>query len=326
MRVFVYEFTTAAGTTHFFLDSLRAEGQAMLSAVAEDLSRVPDVEVLSIPTGNGEKHRFRELARKADFTLVIAPELDDILAQRCQWAEDAGGQLLGPSLSAVRLMADKYYLGQLLQNQQIPTPETCLLTPEKADSLKCFPAVLKPRFGAGSLATFFLESQNDIRRRIATARGEGYTGDFILQPFIPGQAASVVFLIGPKQRLALIPATQSLSTDGRFHYLGGSLPLPAEMAERACRLATRAIDQVPGLLGFIGVDLILGNDPDGSQDRVIEINPRLTTSYIGLRALAESNLAESMLDIAIGKEIAPLKWRSDQVQFYSDGHVAMTVD
>ena len=40
-----------------------------------------------------------------------------------------------------------------------------------------------------------------------------------------------------------------------------------------------------------------------SGDRVIEINPRLTTSYVGLRALARFNLAEALLAvIRIGEE------------------------
>src|SRR5207245_3158281 len=146
------EFTCAAGTTHAFVDSLHAEGRAMLSAVTDDLVRVPGVEVASFPIGSGEeKQKFRELARQADFTLVNAPELDDILAERCQWVEDTGGRLLGPSLPAVRMTADKYGLGQVLQQQQIPTPETWLLGADKIDSFVHFPAVLKPRSGAGSL-------------------------------------------------------------------------------------------------------------------------------------------------------------------------------
>jgi predicted ATP-grasp superfamily ATP-dependent carboligase len=324
MRVFVYEFTCAAGTTHAFVDSLLAEGQAMLSAVTDDLVRVSGVEVVSFPIGSGEeKQKFQELARKADFTLVIAPELDDILAERCQWVEDTGGRLLGPSLPVVRLMADKYALGQLLQEQNIPTPETRLLRAGTVEiSERLFPAVLKPRFGAGSLATYLIESPTDLSGFTVAARDEGCSGDLIVQPFTPGLAVSVGFLIGPKQRLALLPANQNLSADGRFHYQGGSVPLPADLAGRACRLATRAIDQVPGLLGFVGVDLVLGLAPDGGQDYVIEINPRLTTSYIGLRALAESNLAEALLKIAVGENVAPLKWRPGRIQFRSDGRVS----
>ena len=38
-----------------------------------------------------------------------------------------------------------------------------------------------------------------------------------------------------------------------------------------------------GLNGWVGVDLILGPDIKGSKDFVFEINPRLTTSYLGAR-------------------------------------------
>jgi predicted ATP-grasp superfamily ATP-dependent carboligase len=154
----------------------------------------------------------------------------------------------------------------------------------------------------------------------AVVKHEGFNGNMILQRFVPGQATSVVFLIGPKQRLSLLPASQNLSDHGRFHYRGGTVPLPAELADRACRLAKQAIEQIPGLLGYVGVDLVLGSASDGSQDSVIEINPRLTTSYIGLRALAETNLAEALLSVVVGSQTA-LKWRSGQVHFCTDGKV-----
>src|SRR5262249_33907339 len=117
------------------------------------------------------------------------------------------------------------------------------------------------------------------------------------------------------------PAAQSLSADGRFRYEGGELPLPAPLATRAVRLARSAVEAVPGLAGYVGVDLVLGGAADGSADWIIEINPRLTTSYLGLRELAEQNLAEMTVRVVLGQVIDPPRWRSGRVRFRSDGTI-----
>jgi predicted ATP-grasp superfamily ATP-dependent carboligase len=181
-----------------------------------------------------------------------------------------------------------------------------------------FPVVCKPRFGAGSQATFLLRRAHDLSGARDRATAEGWSGELLLQPFVPGQAASVASLIGPRGRLSLLPAEQRLSDDGRFHYLGGRLPLADALAERARRLADRALAAVPGLQGYVGVDVALG--ADASEDQVIEINPRLTTSYIGLRKLARSNLAAAMLDVILGREPVELAWEAGSISFAADGH------
>ena len=118
-----------------------------------------------------------------------------------------------------------------------------------------------------------------------------------------------------------MPTEQILSEDGRFHYLGGRMPLAQSLAERAIRIARQAMDTVAGWRGYVGVDLVLGAAADGSQDYVIEINPRLTTSYVGLRVLAESNLAEALLKAGQGLEVGDLRWQSGSVAFSADGRV-----
>jgi predicted ATP-grasp superfamily ATP-dependent carboligase len=78
---------------------------------------------------------------------------------------------------------------------------------------------------------------------------------------------------------------------------------------------------MPPCTGYVGVDLILGGDPDGHEDAVIEINPRLTTSYVGLRAVAEQNLAEQMLRVAHGAT-AEVTFKNRAVQFDTIGTVS----
>jgi predicted ATP-grasp superfamily ATP-dependent carboligase len=90
--------------------------------------------------------------------------------------------------------------------------------------------------------------------------------------------------------------------------------------ERARRLARAAVQSLPDPVGWVGVDLVFGNDEKGRDDTVIEINPRLTTSYVGLRAICRENLAAAMLAVAQGRRPA-LSWRAEAIQFTADGRI-----
>jgi predicted ATP-grasp superfamily ATP-dependent carboligase len=313
-RVFVYEFTCAApaeSADSAGAASLRAAGEAMLDAVMADFQRVPSVEAFTIRNAVNEETVFREAARSADWSLVIAPEFHDILLTRCQWVLEEGGKLLGPSPEAVRLCSDKLALFRHWDRHGVRTPETI---PADASAGVTWngPIVRKPRFGAGSLDTRLLRQFSD---KPATST----LGRLIEQPFVSGLPASVALLIGSRNRLALQPASQRLSADGRFQYLGGRVPLQPELARRAEQIAQQAIDAVFGLFGYVGVDLVLGDD---GRDWAIEINPRLTTSYVGFRALADANLAEVMLRLAEGCKPPAITWKPGSVEFAPDATVA----
>jgi predicted ATP-grasp superfamily ATP-dependent carboligase len=127
----------------------------------------------------------------------------------------------------------------------------------------------------------------------------------------------VAVLCGPAGNIALQPCEQILET-GTFAYLGGRTPIPLPLAERAKSLALAAIAAMPPTTGYVGVDLVLGEQADGSQDVVIEINPRLTTSYVGLRQVCKQNLAQAMLDVACGR-LVDLSFREERVEFRADG-------
>jgi predicted ATP-grasp superfamily ATP-dependent carboligase len=336
MRAFVYEYLSsgAAGDASA-LPSLQREGWAMLSAVLEDLARRPEIETLTLldsqrqyapgswpagtivhfaETGNEEK-LFRTLAAAADFCLVIAPEFDGLLEQRSRWVEEEGGRLLGPSTAAIRLTADKLALTCHWQKHRIPTPtvlESLLETPSNSF---VYPLVAKPRYGAGSQATFLLHNPEDLAAAVLQARAEGWSNPLLLQAYAPGLAVSVSFLSGSDKRRSLPAVQQRLSDDGRFHYLGGRLPLPPALDHRARHLAERAAGCVEGLHGWFGVDLVLGAAEDGRGDSAIEINPRLTTSYLGLRRLARFNLMEALLAVAAGLSTPPWEWGRDTIAF-----------
>ncbi len=334
MKLFLYEWTCAGGGNQGLSAALRAEGWAMLAALAADCARLPNVQCLTLleescphDLGCGcqriraadEAAAFRHRAARADATLVIAPECDNILLDRCRCVLEVGGRLLGPLPGAVALASDKLALARHFQECGVPTPPAVRGEGSGVRG-RVFPAVCKPRFGAGSQATFLIPKEEEMEETLARARQEIPT-EMIVQPFVPGTAVSAAFLAGPQQLTALLPGYQHLSADGRFHYLGGEIPLPPPLAQRAVHWGRRAVEAVAGLQGYVGVDLVLGEATDGSGDVVIEINPRLTTSYIGLRQLAKDNLAEAMLHLVAGKEIPPLSWRAGSVRFHAGGRV-----
>jgi tyramine---L-glutamate ligase len=355
MLVFIYESQTAGGWMHWDeppQESLLREGRAMVAALATDFSRLPDVEVLllryhrvSLPqlpsnvrvqviTSLDEHNsEFLAAAKAAHWSVPIAPDGADLLV-RCLHVADASGRLLAPSSETMQRVSDKHATAKHLIEHGVPAPEGILLMGEPSPELVAqfsqidvddafralqaitaddfeFPAVFKPCFGAGSLNVRYLQTRDDVPSIDSPHR---------LERYCPGLAASVAVLCGPNENVALQPCTQRLSQDGRFTYLGGSTPLAPILAGRAKRLARRAIATLDDLLGYLGVDLVLSDDPTGADDVVIEINPRLTTSYVGLRAACRENLAAAMLDVAEGRP-CKLSWRDEPVEFDSDGAV-----
>jgi predicted ATP-grasp superfamily ATP-dependent carboligase len=285
----------------------------MRDALADDFHAIDGVVCRTLDSDDPAE--FRQQAAAADFTLVVAPESSGILLDRCRRVIEAGGMLLGPSPEAVELCGDKLALARHFQSRGVPHPETWPLGGEPRGR---FPVVWKPRDGAGSQSTFLIRNDAD---RAAVERID-LPADLIAQAHVPGRAASAAVLIGPDEMRVLPPCLQSLSTDGRFQYLGGSLPIPAELAFRATRLAEAAVSGIAGLRGYVGVDLVLGEKSE--NDVVIEINPRLTTSYVGLRRYARGNLAAAMLRAVEGRAIGPLEWRTGRVAFSAEGQCEFT--
>ena len=335
MRLFIYEFITGGGT--FSVPSwgvpggsLLAEGGAMIRALTEDFLRIPEISVLSMWDARlpmtlsplveaveihdrlQEENQFRRLASSCDATLVIAPEIDDQLLHRCERVESVGGILMNSSLEFVKLTSDKQLTIDTLQAAGIRVPRSEILNDNAHLRGRKEPVVIKPRFGAGSCDLHFLQPDDSCSKKFDT------DGSLVIQSYCRGEPASIAFLCSSHQKMPLFPFSQKLGKD--FSYGGGTSIDAPSIRDRICHLAGKALDALEGARGYVGVDIVIGENPDGSDDAVIEINPRLTTSYIGNRAIAEQNLADAMLR-AFRDESIELKRHSKYVSFTADGHV-----
>ena len=357
MRIFAYEFITGGGT-HGASESapdgpLLSEGLAMISRLAEDLATADQVDQVTclwdqrlpppptiencqwLPVDSSQHHdqAVREQAADADWTIVIAPEFDGHLGRIAGDAIKAGGRLLGPGIGWIHRGTNKEHFGLLLQQAEIrcpqgltipagSTPKSCVEVFERLKSNE--PLVLKPNDGAGCDGIQkYTKSDFVSFFQVISGGNETVPRTTRIETFIPGLPASIAMLLGPTGALPLRWCAQSIEWSDAAAatptYNGGMLPeknFQARCESLALKVAALMSDEI----GYVGLDLVLGKAIDGSEDAIIELNPRLTTSYVGLSQATSHNLAEAMLQHAQGERVS-LNWDNLPVIFSADGEI-----
>jgi predicted ATP-grasp superfamily ATP-dependent carboligase len=109
---------------------------------------------------------------------------------------------------------------------------------------------------------------------------------------------------------------QRVSASRSFAYSGGATPLEHPLADRAAAAALRACRALPGLRGYVGVDVVLTR----SEAVVIEVNPRLTTAYLGVRSAIGANVAALALAACAGRLLPPPPARR-RIRFSAAGRI-----
>lgn len=333
VSILVYEHLTAGGVADAVPVALADAGLAMWRALVDDFASAGCKvwttvgEREEITTGKDATTRIRsagevdalvhDLALKCDGAIIVAPETDGILASWIERFTAWKVPVLNCSAKTIALCADKYALWKHLDKHgvaAVPTKaasaEALLQGMREALAAAGGAYIIKPRDGAGCESTFLCRSPGDVERLRERVTGEKW----IAQPWVSGTPVSMSFIAGGKGLRPLLAGAQNIQGDSELSYAGGTLPLSKKLADRAIWLATQAVKTLKDLRGFIGVDLILGDGP--KDDVVVEINPRVTVSYCGLRLLCGTNLPKAMID-----DDAPIKWRRGSVSFDHAGRI-----
>lgn len=333
VNILVYEHVIAGGLSGEIPAALADAGQAMWQAAVDDFAAAGckvwttsgdredinrDGRAMSRITPAAELDALvRQLAAKCDAAIIIAPETDGILARWVKRLETMKVPVLNCSAKTIGLCGDKLELSRHLAKRGVATPparaaDAGVLLDAIGESLRVMGGayVIKPRDGAGCESTFVCRVHAEAEALRSRLSGE----QWIVQPFVEGIAASVSFIADGEQARPLLAGRQLIEGGHELHYLGGELPLPPRLARRAVWLGEQALATLRGLRGFIGVDVVLADAP--GDDVVIEINPRLTVSYCGLRSLCMGNLAAAMMAPA-----RALRWRRRRIAFDNAGRV-----
>lgn len=334
MRILVHEFVSGGGLAGQEVPaSLAREGSAMRAALVADLAALgrhevvttadsrfplppsPGVEVVTLARGAST---LDTLMASADAVWLIAPETARRLERLASRVERHGKTLLGPSVSAIRVASDKTMLPRRLARHGIRHPATRVLRPG-VDPLAAareigFPVIIKPGRGAGCQGVRLARSARELRDALAYPPEHG--SPVLLQRFVKGAAASVSLVADGRRAVPLTLNAQHVRAVRRVSYSGGHTPLEHALAGQAIQAARRACEALPGLRGYIGVDLVL----TGRHAVVIEVNPRLTTAYLGVRAAVEENVADLALAACTGVLPAPPRVRR-RVRFSAGGRI-----
>jgi predicted ATP-grasp superfamily ATP-dependent carboligase len=317
MRIFVYEHITGGG----MLDDpqiavLAPEGEMMLRALVDDLTAIPGVEVTALrdarlsgdlPATIHTVHTaeelwpaFRRAAGEADAVWPIAPEQDGILAGITREVIRCNRTLLGCRPDAVEIAASKRAAAEVLGRSGIPVIP--VYDGENGVPPEVNEIVVKPDDGAGCQDTRLFQDRAELRDWLQTHPHPKW----IFQPFVRGEAGSLSMLCcNGRARLLACNRQKVQIAGGAFRFDGVSVNAIPDRDGRYTELASRVACALPGLWGYCGVDFI----ESFHGPVVVEVNPRLTTSYAGLRRAIGLNPAQFVLGLP-----ESLEWSDDPVR------------
>lgn len=276
----------------------------MRDAALRDFAQIPDVEILMTCDQRlatpFQAHQvfmvdiqqdiwalWERCIADADAVLLIAPETAGVLKKLTLLAEGLNKLVLGSRASAIQWAGDKWLTYQSFISHHIPTVQTYL-----ADDLpisKGLAYVAKSRDGAGCDDMAYFE---DVQALQGWLKGREHS--HIVQPYQKGDAASFSMLCKHGEAYLLSSNRQSIQIEGlKFSYRGGVMNGLDEYKEVFNAFAQKIAQAMPDLAGYVGVDLIVHE----GEFFVLEVNPRLTTSYVALHQACGCNPAQMLLDL-----------------------------
>lgn len=309
VRIFVFEYVTGGGFLGRSIPrTLVAEGDLMLAALIRDLAalghelvtlRDARLAPVRLPADVWPVQHSRELVPALRRALAeceagwpIAPESGGELQRLCDAVLSSDRILLGSRPEAVELTASKLLTLFKLAQYDLPVVPTVRGTAVlNGAELPAPPWVVKPDDGAGCEATVLVRDEAQLQDRVRSVPNPDRV---IVQSYIEGVDASLSLLIDEDDVRVLACNRQRLEVrDGAFRFDGcvvNGLRFDAFAADTLAHVIARAI---PGLWGYVGVDFVLTD----SGPRLLEINPRLTTSYAGLSQSLGVNAAGLVLEL-----------------------------
>jgi len=283
--------------------SLFNEAELMYQSLLTDLREIEDLEIIccrddrlpSIPEsifniGKSDDawHIWKSCMEAADIVWIIAPETNGILLKLNRLAISCGCDLIGCKENAVKITSSKSLTNQRLLECGIPAVKSNPLEQGLLPSESGW--VIKQDDGAGGNDCFIF---NEVEEYERWAKKTNNTAKYIQQPYVDGISASLSVLYTDEEVILLSCNKQNTTRDNNsFIYKGITLDYFNRHEEDFREIAVKIAVAIKGLYGYVGIDFIITKE----GPVILEINPRLTTSYAGLSQLLNKNIAELIIN------------------------------
>jgi predicted ATP-grasp superfamily ATP-dependent carboligase len=308
-NILIHEYISGGGWLGRELpNGLVAEGLSMLRSILADFKAWGGVNTIttcdrrlgdiSLPADSvicldptDHYKTLEQLAKHCSAALIIAPESDGLLERLSALMEFRGVNLLGSSSDSIAIAANKWACYQLFLKAGLSTPTTWHVGVSKAEETAektGYPLVMKPLDGIGCEGVYL--ARNPASLLLGLKQYKYNENKLLLQRYIEGHHLSASLLIAGNDISCLSLNKQTIEGSTSFSYQGYEVPYLCDQQAEAVWLAKQAAALIPGLRGYVGVDMVIRD----KEIFLIEINPRLTTCYTGLRRVININLAESI--------------------------------
>jgi tyramine---L-glutamate ligase len=309
-KIFVCEFITGGGFNHSDLPSgLADQGQLMRDSLLRDLSQL-SFQVVTTVDARLEKPAYcdafqvvsadedvwqvwEDQIRVADAVWFIAPETDTYLEKMTALAFKHQKNIIGSGLMSIQICSSKLATYQFLKQAGLATIETYLYA-EWCKAKQC-KWLAKPDDGAGCEETVCFDTAEELEHWLVQNRK---IDTHVIQPFIAGDSASISCVMHHGKADVLSCNQQLIEIEGNeVVYLGCLVNGMRQYRQSFEVLANKIAQLLPDLIGYVGIDVIVHHEAaEPAQITVVEINPRLTTSYVGLNEATGYNPAELILN------------------------------
>ena len=315
MRHFIFEFITSGGLTNQELDfKLAQEGELMVAALVKDLKQIPDASIalcrdarldrsgqdIEYVVINEHPHdEIRQAIQPDDIVWLIAPESDNCLVEWAEWFNEQNSMPLLSDIQSLRICTSKYQTAKLFQRHDIQVIPT-----QRADdeiSVSEHGWIVKPDDGAGAEQIMVFSDRKQLDNCLAN---HGNNNNLVVQPYMKGRNMSLSMLCCDGMSVVIGCNLQNIEMQNEQMRLE-SIEVNAcvNILEDFKKLASRIAKALPGLQGYVGIDLI---ENQQGELIVVEVNPRLTTSYAGLGQSINMNMAEQILDVFQSRALADI--------------------